>query len=70
LLSPTFSAKLQLISAAKDHKVSSAELARRLGCLPQESARILKLSHPTKIDTIAAAAAAIGGQLSCRISFE
>lgn len=69
-LSPTYSAKLQLIASVKEQQISSAELARRLDCLPQEAARILKLSHPTKIDTIAAAVAAVGGHLVCRITFD
>jgi antitoxin HicB len=68
-LSPTYSAKLQLIEAAKRNRVTAAELSRRLGCLPQEAARILRLTHPTKIDTIAAAAAVFGGRLTCRIDF-
>lgn len=68
-LSPTYSAKLQLIEAAKRRRVTAAELSRRLGCLPQEAARILRLTHPTKIDTIAAAAAAFGGHLVCSVEF-
>ena len=69
-LSCTHSAKIQLISAAKEQRITSTELARRLGCLPQEATRILKLSHPTKIDTIAAAAEAIGGHVICQIIFD
>ena len=67
-LKPTSSAKLQLITLFQRRNCTPAELARRMGCLPQEANRILKLSHPTKIDTIAAAAAALGAELSCRIS--
>ena len=55
-LSPNFASKLHLIVALKKEKLSGSELARRLGCLPQETHRLLKLSHPTKIDTISSVA--------------
>ena len=58
-LSPNFASKLHLIVALKKEKLSGSELARRLGCLPQETHRLLKLSHPTKIDTISAALSAL-----------
>lgn len=48
-LSPNFASKLHLIVALKKEKLSGSELARRLGCLPQETHRLLKLSHPTKM---------------------
>lgn len=69
-LSPNFAGKLHLIVALKKEKLSASELARRLGCLPQETHRLLKLSHPTKIDTIAAALSALGGELTCSVKFE
>ena len=70
LLSPNFAGKLHLIVALKQEKLSASELARRLGCLPQETHRLLKLSHPTKIDTIAAALSALGGELTCSVTFK
>ena len=68
-LSPNFASKLHLIVALKKEKLSGSELARRLGCLPQETHRLLKLSHPTKIDTISAALSALGGELTCSVTF-
>ena len=68
-LSPNFASKLHLIVALKKEKLSGSELARRLGCLPQETHRLLKLSHPTKIDSISAALSALGGELTCSVTF-
>ncbi len=62
-LKPTTVAKLRLAAIVREQNISAAELARRLDCLPQEAARILKLTHPTKIDTMAAALAALGVEL-------
>ncbi len=70
LLSPNFASKLHLIVALKQEKLSASELARRLGCLPQETHRLLKLSHPTKIDTIAAALSVLGGELTCSVTLK
>ena len=39
-LSPNFASKLHLIVALKKEKLSGSELARRLGCLPQETHRL------------------------------
>ena len=44
----------------KKGHLTGAELSRRLDCLPQEAARILKLSHPTKIDTMMSALNVVG----------
>ncbi len=68
ILSPTLSVKLQLIYAVRDRHVTAHELAQRIGCYPQEATRILKFSHPTKIDTLNAAIEAIGGRLDCRVT--
>ncbi len=68
-LSPTYATKLQLILAIKSQRYSPAELAKHLGCLPQEATRIMKLTHPTKIDTLAAAITILGGKLDCKINF-
>ena len=67
VLSPTLSVKLQLIYAVRERRVTAHELAQRIGCYPQEATRILKFSHPTKIDTLNAAVEAIGGRLDCRV---
>ena len=67
-LSPTLSVKLQLIYAVRERRITAHDLARRIGCYPQEATRILKFSHPTKIDTLNAAVEAIGGRLDCRVS--
>ena len=69
-LTPTYAVKLQLIEAVRVKKITAVELARRMGCFPQEATSILKFSHPTKIDTLHAAIRAIGGELSCRITFD
>ena len=59
-LRPTIAAKLALIERVKKGHLTGAELSRRLDCLPQEAARILKLSHPTKIDTMMSALNVVG----------
>lgn len=69
-LTPNFSVKLQLIQAAHERQITTSELARLIGCLPQEGSRILNITHPTKIDTLATAIEAIGGHLHCRVSFD
>lgn len=59
-LTPTYTAKLLLILTARERGVRAADIARSLGVAPQEAARILKLSHPTKMDTINAAFESMG----------
>lgn len=63
-LRPTLVLKLRLQKAVREQNISGAELARRLGCLPQEAVRILKISHPTKIDTMVTALEAVGLRVS------
>lgn len=43
--------------------VSQAELAKRMGIVPQSLTRLVDLSHTTKIDTLANAFAKLGKQL-------
>ena len=59
-LSPTYAAKLLLILTAKEKGIRAADIARALNVAPQEAARILKLTHPTKMDTINAAFGVMG----------
>lgn len=63
-LTPTFTAKMLLILTARERGVRAADIARSLGVAPQEAARILKLSHPTKMDTINAAFESMGLQIT------
>lgn len=60
-------AKVQLLNAMIGEKVRPADLARKLHTTRQEVNRIIDLHHATKIDTIAAAAAALGHHLEVRI---
>ncbi len=59
-LRPTIVAKIALLERVKKEHLTGAELSRRLDCLPQEATRILKLSHPTKIDTMMSALNSVG----------
>lgn len=56
-------AKVILLNALLEAGVSQADLARRLDTRPQEVSRIVNLAHPTKIDTIERALAALGLRL-------
>jgi antitoxin HicB len=49
-------------------RVRPADLARRMGIKPQEVNRIIDLNHSTKIDTVAAATAALGKELNIVIA--
>ncbi|MBB5462853.1 type II toxin-antitoxin system HicB family antitoxin [Paraburkholderia sp. Cpub6] len=57
------SAKVLLLNAMIDKKVTPAELARRLNTSPQTVTRIMDIGHSTKIDTIAEALEALGKRL-------
>lgn len=57
------SAKVLLLNAMIERNVRPADLARLMGITPQEVTRVLDLSHNTKIDTVAAAMAALGKEL-------
>lgn len=67
VLTPTYAAKVMLILAFKQQNLSTQDFAYRVGCLPQEGSRLLKLTHPTKIDTLHAAFAALNVRLYCSI---
>ncbi len=62
-LTPTHAAKILLITTMKDKKLYPSELARRLDIKPQEAQRIVKLTHPTKINTLAEAFHVMGLKL-------
>jgi len=62
-LPASVSAKILLLSEMLKQKITPAELARRLHTRSQDVNRIVTLNHATKIDTIAAALAAMGKQL-------
>ena len=62
-LPASVSAKVLLLNEMLRQDVRPAELARRLNVRPQEVTRITTLSHPTKIDTISDALAAMGRRL-------
>ncbi|SAL61076.1 type II toxin-antitoxin system HicB family antitoxin [Caballeronia humi] len=62
-LPASVAAKVLLLNAMVAQEVTPAELARRLNTRRQEVNRVIDLGHATKIDTIAAALAALGLQL-------
>jgi antitoxin HicB len=57
------SAKVMLLNEMIAQRIRPVDLARRMGVKPQEVNRIIDLNHATKIDTVAAAAAALGKEL-------
>ncbi len=67
-LKPTTVAKLLLAAYVRKENISVAELSRRLDVLPQEASRMLKLTHPTKIDTLNAALMSCGMVLRWELS--
>ncbi|WP_338616425.1 type II toxin-antitoxin system HicB family antitoxin [Pigmentiphaga sp. CHJ604] len=60
-------AKVLLLNEMVRQDVAPVELARRLGTRKQEVTRIMDLGHATKIDTIAAALASLGRELSLTV---
>lgn len=62
------SVKVLLKRRCLEADISTAELARRMGLRPQEAARILDLSHATKIDTMERALYAVGLQLDFTVT--
>lgn len=58
------SAKVMLLNEMIAQRVRPVELARRMGVSRQEVNRIMDLGHATKIDTVAAATAALGKELA------
>ena len=67
-LPPSVAAKVMLLNELIAAGLSNAELARRMGTRPQEVQRNVNLNHATKIDTIAAALAALGKKLDLRLA--
>lgn len=59
----SLSAKIMLINAMINARVSKSELARRLGVSPQQVTRIVSLRHATKIDTLEQALTCLGKEL-------
>lgn len=67
-LPPSVAAKVALLNARLTTGTRPADLARAMGIKPQEVTRIFALSHATKIDTVAAALAAMGHELELRVT--
>jgi antitoxin HicB len=67
-LPASVSAKVLLLNEMLRQDVRPAELARRMKVRPQEVNRITTLSHPTKIDTISQALAAMGKRLELSLA--
>lgn len=67
-LHPSIAAKVLLLNELVASGLSNAELARRMHAKPQEVTRLVDLSHTTKIDTIAAALAALGKRLDLSVA--
>lgn len=67
-LPASVSAKVLLLNEMLRQDVRPAELARRMKVRPQEVTRITTLGHPTKIDTISQALAAMGKRLELSIT--
>lgn len=62
-LPPSVWAKVLLLNEMIAQNVSQAELAKRMGIVPQSLTRLVDLSHTTKIDTLANAFAKLGKRL-------
>ena len=61
-------AKILLYRALREMGVSTAELGRRLGWQDPQIDRLLDLNHPSRLDEIEAALAALGKRLEIRMS--
>ena len=68
VLSALATAKLLLYRAMREVGVSKAELARRLGWHDPQVDRLLDLNHPSPLDQIETALAALGKRLDLRMS--
>lgn len=62
-LPPSIWAKVLLLNEMLTQNVSQAELAKRMGIIPQKVTRLVNLSHTTKIDTLAQAFGVLGKRL-------
>ncbi|MBK7686753.1 MAG: type II toxin-antitoxin system HicB family antitoxin [Rhodocyclaceae bacterium] len=67
-LPPSIAAKVLLLNELVTSGTTNKELADRMGTRQQEVQRIVNLKHPTKIDTIAAALAALGKRLDVSVA--
>lgn len=62
-LSPSLWAKVLLLNEMVKQHVRPADLARKLSIRPQDVTRLMRLKHPTKIDTISSAFNVMGKKL-------
>ena len=67
-LPASITAKVLLLNEMIAQGTRPAELARRMNARPQEVTRLIDLHHPTKIDTVAAALAAMGRRLELSLA--
>lgn len=63
-LAPSVWAKLLLLNEMLVQNISQAELAKRMGIVPQKVTRLVDLTHTTKIDTLATAFHQLGKTLN------
>lgn len=66
-LPPSVAAKVALLNARLATGARPADVARSMGCKAQEMTRVFDLHHATKIDTVAAALAAMGYELELSV---
>lgn len=66
-LPPSVSVKVLLLNEMLAAGISNVELANRMGTRKQEVQRIVDLTHPTKIDTLGKALAALGKRLEVSV---
>lgn len=59
---------MYLLNARLARGKKSADIARAIGIKPQKNAQVFDLKHSTKIDTIAAALAAMGYDLELKVA--
>ncbi|OOR90237.1 antitoxin [Moraxella caviae] len=62
-LPPSLWVKVLLLNEMLAQNISQAELAKRMGIIPQKVTRLVDLSHTTKIDTLANAFTKLGKHL-------
>ena len=67
-LPPSLAAKVALLNAKLATGAKPVDVARAIGCKAQEMTRIFDFHHTTKIDTIAAALAAMGYGLELKVT--
>lgn len=65
---PSVASKVILLNAMVEQKVSTSELARRMGTIPQEVNRLIDLHPATKIDRVAQALDALGKRLQLAVA--